>query len=374
MIWLPISSERLAMPARWKGKFSGCVVAALVWMCALGCQGHAQDSAGENANLIGEQVAELDGPFVSADFVVNRETNDSCLVTCSKDGVIRTFDLKGREQEQWKIDDPIGQVFLFTASSPADAYAAIGDNGVVVFGRLSRAETIARGTSKVRYMHLKFSIDGKWVAAFSEGAGQVWSSDDWTECPAFTQEKGVSDSLKEALAFLKEGDQTRIATAGFQSNAIEVRSVPSGNLDRTLDGDERQDRRFEDLASTPDSRYVVAVKTGSEGLAVFDVASGKIVARPRAFPTGIGNRLAISGNGKTLVCSQFLHSSRSRTGFRVYQIDGWMEMGRVEVKDDVEESEFKKLRVCNLAIDSTGTIVATLHESGQIRLWKLPSK
>lgn len=360
------------MSDHWRRLFSDCVAVALITMSVIGCEGHAGDSAGLSAKPSAEQVAELDGPFVSADFVVDRETNSPRLVTCAKDGVIRMFDLRGQQQETWKIDDSIGQVVRFAVSSQADAYAAMADSGVVVFGRFSRANTVARGTAKSQYLRLAFSNDGKLVAAFSTSEGQVWSCDDWTERLAVTSEKGTAESIKEALAFLKEGDQVRIATAGFQSTAIEVLSVPSGNLDRTLQGDERLDRKFEDLASTPDSKYLIAATIASDRLAVFDVASGKVVARPPAFSTGIGNRLAISADGKTVACSHYLRSSRSRPSFRVFRVDGWIEIGRFEAEHDAEE--IKKLRVSNLAIDSTGATVATLHEGGQIRIWKLPSK
>lgn len=50
--------------------------------------GRTNDSAGANAKLAAEQVAKLGGPIVSADFVVDRETNSPRLVTCAKDGVI----------------------------------------------------------------------------------------------------------------------------------------------------------------------------------------------------------------------------------------------------------------------------------------------
>ncbi len=316
----------------------------------------------------------LNGPFISADFVRHDAPKKAELFACDEEGVVKVFDLAGKVSRQWQVGGGLRQVLRFKASSRADAYVAMGAEGELVFGSLSAPGKVRRGNGLAIYNRFLFSQDGTWLAAFDVGGVQVWRTVDWSECSMIhdtAKERGDQTVL---LAFIKNGDGDFFATTGFPTPVIKTWSLPNGERSREFSGDEDLDSHFMDIATSPDSRWIVGVGTWSDRLVVWDINSGKVVARPKAFKTGVGNRLTFSGDGKFLVCTKALHGSMSRTGFRVYRVSGWEELHHFVVSDDVPQGEWEKLEIEDITVDSTGSNAATLHDDGRIRLWTIPSK
>lgn len=336
-----------------------------------------------------DSIISLDGKFVAVEFIWNGTSKKPEVLACDTDGFVKVLNVTGSEQRRWKVGGGLAQIALFKASSQADAYAVMGTQGELFFGKLAAPEKVTRVYGG--YDRLQFSHDGMWVASFASSVVQVWRTSDWSECLDFReldQEGNYTgknrNNKKEMVAFFAKSDAHFLAASGFTNTVVSTWSLPAATKVVDFEGDEGLDRNFIDIATSPDSRWLVAVTTKSNRLVIWDIASRKIVARPIAFPTGVGNRLAFSGDGKILVCSQCLHSIGSRTGFRVYRVNNWDESRRFVVNKDAQldngrvseklVKEWDDLAITNLSVDFTGSNIATVHGDKCVRLWSIPPK
>jgi hypothetical protein len=324
-----------------------------------------------------ETVVRLDGPFVSVDFVRLENTQTSELVTCGKTGAVMIYDSAGTETRRWTVGGDVPAILRFKPSSAADAYAAIGTQGEFVFGSLSNPEKVTRHRAKFLYNRLLFSHDGKWLAAFGNTVVQFWRTDGWVEQP---HENWTGPHIFESIAFLRDGNRDSFVTAGMETTgAVGLWSLSSAQKTRHLKCDPELDKRFAHIVTSPDSRWVVGVPLVSAKLVVWDSRSGETVARPDAFALAVGtgaNRLAFSGDGKLLACSQLMiwkNNAFKLSGFKLFSVDGWKSLGQFEISENATQEEYGKYMITDLALDFTGKNVATLHGDGHIRLWRIGS-
>lgn len=324
------------------------------------------------ADPVATDVKRLDGNVISIDFINRGKDKPSELVACDKDGLVKVYDVVGKELRRWRVGGG-----LIAISSEADAYAVVTSPGRLFFGRLSTPEKLTRVGPDGDYSQVRFSRDGKWVAAPGISLVQIWQTAGWVEC---RHENWSGDHVHERLAFIDDGGESSFVTAGYGTTGeIERWSLPGGEKLQDYRGDPEVDRKFIDLVTSPDSRWLVGVTCASDNLVVWDVRSGEIVARPNASAKKygcLGHQLAFSGDGKILVSSHRHYLA----GFRLFQVDGWKELGHFGSKETVntpvsakEAAEFEKLGVYDVAVDFTGSNVATRHGDGHVRLWNVTS-
>ena len=305
------------------------------------------------------------GSHVAVGFQGKSLTDNDSLVTCDKTGTVRFFDSKLVELRQFKISGAHG-IICFTACREAQQFAAIEPNGALRVGNLRDGTTLKVLKTKCIYERLLFSHGGDWLAAFPGGLGQVWSTSDWSESINVERVGDEAGSLNESIAFLKHSTKHTFAGVNFGNPCVRIYNLRSGDHVRSLSCDPAVDRKFMDVCSTPDSKYLIGVGAGANRLVVWDVLSGDVVARPEAFLTGVGNRLAVSEDGKSMVCSDALGAA-----FKLYRVSDWSVIGRYVVKGSTSAADREKAAIINLAVNHSGTSVATLHGDRQVRLWEI---
>jgi WD40 repeat protein len=310
----------------------------------------------------------IKGDFVSVTFMHFAKNKPSELVVCDKAGQVSVFDNAGKVQRRWRVGGALSRVALFAISREADAYAVLTLRNELVVGRLSTPEKVKHISSEAAWSQICFSQDGKWLATSGNSLVKIWQSPSWVE---MRHETWAGPQIHEWLAFTDDADAPSFVTAGYQTTGeIGKWSLVGGDKLRDYRGDPEVDRKFVDLATSPDSRWLVGVSCGSDKLVVWDVGSGELVARPDAFSnqTGcLGNKLAFSGDGRILACSHRNYP----TGFKLYRVDGWKELGHFVIKDTVDPHDYEKWGVFDVAVDFTGSMVATRHGDGHVRLWNV---
>ncbi len=311
----------------------------------------------------------LAGKSYFVGFTHRGEKESSELVVCENErfneGLVKVYDIEGQEQRRWRVGGGLPDAGLVRLSSAADLYVGT-QQGALLFGRLSTPKKFIAVDFDGFNTEVHLSQDGAWLATSGYERVQFWRTADGSECH---HPKWSGQHIYELTAFIKQGKESSFVTAGFATRgAIGRWSLPGGEKIRDYLGDENMDRKFVDIATSPDSRWLVGVCC-SKKLVVWNIDTGEIVARPDAFSKQgggcLGQRLAFSGDGKILVCSLREYP----TGIKLYRVDGWKELGHFILADRVEWG----MGINKIAVDFTGSTVATLDGKGDVQLWNVAS-
>lgn len=318
-------------------------------------------------NGASESPRQIPGRFVSVTFVPGNSGRDH-LVTCDSDGTIREFDEHFAQLTSRKIPG-VKEVIRFALSKSNDLFCAHTKDGEVVVGTYSSARVTARASVPFLYNRLFFSENGGLLVLYDGVEARIWKTSGLAELslPAYFQQERNKVGL--AIGIIEREDDHLIVTANFIDEILPVCDLLSHTSQEPFVGTER-DKRYVDLLVTSDSTHVVGLNTAS--MIVWETATRRIVARPQTFDTGIGNRLAISGDGKILVCSKALHSRRSPTAVKVYDTSKWREIAHfsfpiIDKKYD-EEGE----QIISPVVSKNGDRIATLHANGEVYVWVVP--
>ncbi|KAG1840602.1 WD40-repeat-containing domain protein [Suillus subalutaceus] len=192
------------------------------------------------------------------------------IITCSTDGSFRLWDLESGTQieEEWRDEDYAG-VRTMVLSPNGKTVASGCDDGKVRLWDIETRKVIA-----------------KWTGHTDVVDALRWSKDERQNCP---------DNRNRATwvkAVIYSPDATKIATGGWDDDAVKIWNAKTGELLKTL-----EHNAVWSLAWTSDGKKLIS---GSYGpIRIFDTATWEEIAVLEGHTKWI-NAIALSRNGRLL--------------------------------------------------------------------------
>lgn len=342
-----------------------CGICAFVTLCVAAVFGAILK---QSTARFEENPRVLEGNFISVGFV--RRNAQDRILACNGTGRIQSFDQNLSEIHSQEISQK-GKPVRFFVSEANDRFVMMNSTGELTIGKLSSGTVTRNEKSKFVFDRGAFSRDGKRFVLYPGGVPEIRRVDDWSLCQPLIGFDEMRYQTSAVLGFVERSAGYVMLTGNFIDPQIQVWNLETGASERTLTCEPGLDERFWDLAVSPDARSAVAVSSRVSTLVVWDVSSGKVIARPNAFATGGGNRLVFSGDGSVLVCSQHFHSQRSPSAICAYRTKDWSEIARLVLCGEDSEKPAEKMEIRDLAVSHHGDTAATLHGDGSVRVWSL---
>jgi WD40 repeat protein len=312
---------------------------------------------------------ELEGKHIFVGFTNSETPKNSKLVTCDADGVVRFYTPEFREESRRQIPNVRG-IVRFAFSERTDAFCAEAATGDVIFGRFSNCEVTRRVKFEFLYDRVGFSHDGRLLSFTSGGPIRLFRVTDFNEVkipePLMAEKHKVGTSV---VLVRRNGDDVIVA-ANILDAEVESYVLETGDTLPPFRSDEPKDKKFVDLVADPKDGFVVAANMVSE--LVWDLQSGRQIRRLPGFDTGIGNRLAVSGDGTTIVYAKALHSDRSRAALRAFRTSDWKQISETVFTAVTTKDEAESNQVSDVSVSHDGSLAATLHGDGMVRVWTIP--
>jgi len=199
------------------------------------------------------------------------------IITSSYDGSLRLWNIESGVQigNDWRDDeagdsgDRENAVWIIALSPNGKTIASGGPSGKVRLWDVKTEKVVARWTGHTKATRsLCWSGDGeRVVSGFYDGTMRVWDveSGDTVLGPIKTGHRVV-------FAVIYSPDTTKIATGGYNENALKIWDAKTGNLLSTI----KLDDPVYSLAWTSDQKKLIAGSSGS--IRIFDTATWQQIA------------------------------------------------------------------------------------------------
>ncbi|KIK44968.1 hypothetical protein CY34DRAFT_78758 [Suillus luteus UH-Slu-Lm8-n1] len=234
------------------------------------------------------------------------------IVTCSRDGSLRVWDLESGTQigEDWRDDEATTTGFYSIALSPNGKTVVTGSgDGKVRLWDVETGKVIQRWTGHTHIvMSVCWSASGDRVVSGSwDGTARVWNAKTGKRILK------IKTRHESVWVVLYSPDDTRIATGGYKNvaqisggsyeYAAKIWDAKTGKLIKTLE----HDRIVYSLAWASDGKTLI---TGSFGLIkIFDTATWKQVATLEGH-TNYVNAITLSHNNRLLASASYDNTAR----------------------------------------------------------------
>lgn len=153
------------------------------------------------------------------------------IITCSDDGSLRLWDLESGAQIGGAWRDGAGILVLAIALSPnSETIATASNDGAIRLWNVETGKVIARWTGHTGPVwSVRWSADGESVVSgSSDGTARVWNVSRKTVLSP------IKTGHKEVYAVIYSPDTLKIATGGFNQDAVKIWDAKTGGLQSTI--------------------------------------------------------------------------------------------------------------------------------------------
>ena len=319
---------------------------------------------GVTLRLSNPQTAmEIPGTYVSVGFANDRESKPR-LVTCDKHGVIRFLNSEGLEVSKRQLPG-IKNVLSFSFSVQADVYCVMTAMGEAVFGVFSTGEVRKQFKLDFVYSRLEFSHDGRFAWLSGADPVRIWRVSDLSE--VVVPRPFRNNQTGTAVAVFRQGDSDVLASAKFPDGEVPLYDLESGDRMAPFVSDHPHDNKFIEVISVPNGRLLIGASMVAA--LVWDTETHEQVARLPGFGGGLGSRLAVSGDGRTLVYAAGFQSRNSPPGIRTYRTKDWSQTNAFKLTGEPHGDDGEDDYLYAIAVSHDGSLVGSKHGNGTVRLW-----
>ena len=231
------------------------------------------------------------------------------IITCSSDGSLRLWNLESGVQigNDWRDDGGGGGnrrdagVYTIALSPNGKTVASGSGDGKVRLWDVEMKKVVAKWTGHTDIMRsLCWSVDGERVVSGSNDTTmRVWDveSGDTFLGPIKTGHEYVS-------AVIYSPDTTKIATGGYNEDALKIWDAKTGNLLSTI----KHDSQVGSLAWTSDQKKIIT-GSGRGSIRIFDTAMWHQIAILEGH-TGVVYSLSLFRNDRLLASGSWDNTAR----------------------------------------------------------------
>jgi WD40 repeat protein len=269
------------------------------------------------------------------------------IITCSYDGSLRLWEIESGKHvgDDWQDDGDHTAVFSIALSPNGKTVASGSGNGKVRLWDVETEKVVAKWTGNTgAAMSLCWSVDGeRVVSGYIDGTIQVWDIESDTVLgPIETGHRSVS-------VVIYSPDTTKIATGGFNEDALKIWDAKTGNLLSTI----QHDSQVCSLAWTSDQKKLI---TGSlRSIRIFDTATWQ----PIAILAGHDNFVSALS---LLQNDRLLASGSVDNTVRLWNLDTNLQVGPLLVNEATVESA---------AISADGKRLVTGCGDNNVYVWDI---
>ncbi|OAX34526.1 WD40 repeat-like protein, partial [Rhizopogon vinicolor AM-OR11-026] len=273
------------------------------------------------------------------------------IITCSLDGSLRLWDLESGTQigGGWRDGDK-GAVMTIALSPNGKTVASGSVTGIVTWWDVETKKVISRWTGHSESVEsVCWSADGEHVVSGArDGTVRVWDvkSSKTILGPIKTGHDGV-------YAVIYSPDTTKIATAGYNENAIKFWDANTGKPLFTIEHEEQ----VWSLAWTSDDKKLIS-GSADGSIVIFDTATWQQTAMLEDEDVRDVFTIALSPNGKTVASGND---------------DGTVRLWDVETKKVISRWTGRSNSVRSVCWSADGEHVVSGGQDGTVRVWDVES-
>jgi WD40 repeat protein len=192
------------------------------------------------------------------------------VITCSKDGLLRLWDLDSDTQigNDWRDGGEHARIRSIALSPNGKIVASGSNSGIVRLWDVEIGNVIAKWTGHTDYVcSVCWSPNGERVVSGSwDGTARVWSVEARHSIPYLALLKTGHDRV---FAVVYSPDGSKIATGGYNENAVKIWDTKSGELLFTVG----RGHVVWSLAWTSDGKKLISVSAATRSIGIFDTGT-----------------------------------------------------------------------------------------------------